>query len=91
MNWRAEAREAAIPHDKIEIVAKSIYHANWRELPNDRYPPVWESASEAVQNYVRNQAVRAIRTLSLVSDATDDRLGVVDGDGRQVTAQPHRE
>ncbi len=42
--------------EDIDEIAKRIYMANWKELPNRRYPPVWENTSEEVKNWVRNQA-----------------------------------
>jgi hypothetical protein len=44
---------------RLETIAKRIYYANWKELPNGRFPPVWENASEGVREFARKQA-RAI-------------------------------
>jgi len=60
--WKAEAREHNVPIDRINDTAKAIYYSNWKELPTGRFPPVWESASDEVRDFVRAQAVRAITT-----------------------------
>ena len=44
---------------QLDTVAKAIYMANWKELPNNRFPPVWENTSEEVKNFTRRQAQRA--------------------------------
>lgn len=63
MNWREEAVEHNIPLERVERAAKGIYNANWKELPNHRFPPIWENTSDEVRDFVRRQAVRALSTL----------------------------
>jgi hypothetical protein len=43
-------------NDEVERAAKRIYYANWKELPNERLPPIWENATEEIRKWVRNQA-----------------------------------
>ncbi len=46
---------------KIENAAKRAYYANMRgELPNGRLPPIWENASDAVRDYMRNMVRKVL-------------------------------
>lgn len=57
--WKKEAEQYCIRTADIENIAQSIYYANWKELPNLRFPPCWENVSDEVRDFVMNQAVRA--------------------------------
>lgn len=60
LQWKTEAEEHNFSQEAIDIKAKKIYYANWRELPGGRFPPHWEATSEEVRNFVRAQAVRVM-------------------------------
>lgn len=58
--WRGEAAAAGIPFHHVEAAARAGYAANWKELPQGRFPPIWENASNEVRDWMRNKSVRSL-------------------------------
>lgn len=52
---------------KIDVVAQAIYNAHWKELPDRRFPPVWENVSDKVREFVRIQAEAAIAAVERIN------------------------
>jgi len=73
--WRCNKGKFDVTTDEIqEIAARAIYNTHWK-LPEEsargldpHFPPTWETASEAVRDWVRKQAAAAIAAYEAVRE-----------------------